>query len=62
MLYVHGVKHPHSRSPHGPAQLRPGIGPAHWVIVLHLGLEGCSQPKELWFVDILIYVRAGRDD
>ena len=30
--------------------------PAHWVIVLHLGLEGCSQPRELWFVDILMYV------
>ena len=28
--------------------------PAHWVIVLHLGLEGCSQPRELWFVDILM--------
>ena len=29
----------------------------HWVIVLHLhvGLEGCSQPGELWFVDILMY-------
>ena len=26
----------------------------HWVIVLHLGLEGCSQPRELWFVDILM--------
>ena len=29
---------------------------AHWVIVLHLGLEGCSQPRELWFVDILMYM------
>ena len=29
--------------------------PAHWVIVLHLGLEGCSQPRELWFIDILMY-------
>ena len=28
--------------------------PAHWVIVLHLGLEGCSQTRELWFIDILI--------
>ena len=28
--------------------------PAHWVIVLHLGLEGCLQPRELWFVDIFI--------
>ena len=39
-----------------PAQLkRPGIGRnAHWVIVLHLGFEGCSQPRELWFVDILM--------
>ena len=26
------------------------------MIVLHLGLEGCSQPGELWFVDILMYV------
>ena len=24
------------------------------VTVLHLGLEGCSQPGELWFVDILM--------
>ena len=30
--------------------------PAHWVIVLHLGLEGCSQPRELWFVDILMRI------
>ena len=30
--------------------------PAHWVIVLYLGLEGCLQPRELWFVDILMYV------
>ena len=29
--------------------------PAYWVIVLHLGLEGCLQPRELWFVDILMY-------
>ena len=28
---------------------------AHWVIVLHLGLEGCLQPRELRFVDILMY-------
>ena len=26
----------------------------NWVIVLHLGLEGCSQPRELWFIDILM--------
>ena len=31
--------------------------PAHWVIVLHLGLEGCSQPMELWFIDILMYIQ-----
>ena len=24
------------------------------MIVLHLGLEGCSQPRELWFVDMYI--------
>ena len=27
----------------------------NWVIVLHLGLEGCSQPRESWFSDILMY-------
>ena len=27
----------------------------HGMIVLHLGLEGCSQPRELWFSDILMY-------
>ena len=48
VLYVHSVKHPHSLA---LAETRP----AHWVIVLHLGLEGCSQPRELWFVDILMY-------
>ena len=26
------------------------------MIVLHLGLEGCSQPRELWFVDVLMYM------
>ena len=30
--------------------------PAQWVI--HLGLEGCSQPRELWFSDILMYMHA----
>ena len=45
MLYVHGVR--------GLALAE--TRPAHWVIVLHLGLEGCSQPRELWFVDILVY-------
>ena len=28
-------------------------------VVLHLGLEGCSQPRELWFVDILMYTYQG---
>ena len=32
------------------------VRPAQWVIVLHLGLEGCSQPRELWFSDILMYI------
>ena len=29
---------------------------AHWVIVLHLGFEGCLQPRELWFSDTLMHV------
>ena len=31
--------------------------PAHWVIVLHLGLEGCAWPRELWFV-MYMYIHA----
>ena len=29
-----------------------GMCIAHWVIILHRGLEGCSQPRKLWFIDI----------
>ena len=32
----------------------------HGVIVLHLGLEGCSQPMELWFSDIIMYISFGK--
>ena len=32
------------------------------MIALHVGLEGCSQPRELWFVDILMYIPRARAD
>ena len=60
LVYVIHVRawHKTPTFPVTPGQLRglalAEICPAHWVtlIVLHLGLEGCSQPRELWFVDI----------
>ena len=58
-LYIHvqGPPHPYAIIASWRTRALAEMRPAHWVIVLHLGLEGCSQPRELWLVDILMYVR-----
>ena len=53
MLYVHGVKQ-HPSSAEEACMALAETRPVHWVIVLHLGLEGGSQPRELWFINILM--------